>query len=210
VLTGRRSQASTPLVLSLILWVLCAAVVAPAAAHSYDEETYTYDVGLNGAAHAARSVGAPSTIVFFTDAVDVNQVSASLDYSYATNGLDGLDDLTARRAALGADPAGPGVSPTLSRLDVEGMDALYGTSGHGRPVSLTVNPISATHAETDVLQQLADLGGVGGTRATLYVDYPARLCGACGRSGAVASMARQVGISELTVVWPGGQTVIVP
>jgi hypothetical protein len=92
VLTGRRSQASTPLVLSLILWVLCAAVVAPAAAHSYDEETYTYDVGLNGAAHAARSVGAPSTIVFFTDAVDVNQVSASLDYSYATNGLGALDD----------------------------------------------------------------------------------------------------------------------
>lgn len=29
-------------------------------------------------------------------------------------------------------------------------------------------------------------------------------------SSAVASMSRQVGIEELTVVWPGGRTVIVP
>lgn len=124
--------------------------------------------------------------------------------------LDGLDDLAARRGALGAAPAGPGVSPTLSRLDVEGMGPLYGTSGHGRPVSLTVNPISRTHAETDVLQQLADVGGAGGGRATLYIDHPGGLCGACGRSGAVGSMARQVGISELSVIWPGGRTVIIP
>lgn len=128
----------------------------------------------------------------------------------AAKSLGGLDDLAARRAALGAPSAGPGVSPTLSRLDVDGMSSLYGTSGHGSAVSLRVNPISRTHAETDVLQQLANLGGANGARATMYIDYPAGLCGACGRSGAVLSMARQVGLSELRVVWPGGSTVLVP
>jgi filamentous hemagglutinin len=69
-------------------------------------------------------------------------------------------------------------------------------------LSLTVNPISATHAETDVLQQLADLGGAGGARATLYVDYPAGLCGACGRSGAdqkVASLNEAAQAGDLRV-----------
>ena len=32
---------------------------------------HTYDVGLNSAAHAARSAGAPSIIASFTDVVDV-------------------------------------------------------------------------------------------------------------------------------------------
>jgi hypothetical protein len=128
----------------------------------------------------------------------------------AAESLGGLDDLATRRAALGAPPAGPGVSPTLSRLDVDGLSSLYGTSGHGRAVSLRVNPISRTHAETDVLQQLADLGGANGARATMYIDYPGGLCGACGRSGAVLSMARQVGLKELRVVWPGGSTVLLP
>jgi hypothetical protein len=124
--------------------------------------------------------------------------------------LGGLDDLAARRAAPGASPAGPGVSPTLSRLDVDGMAPIYGTSGHVQTVTLRVNPISRTHAETDVLQQLSNLGGANGAKATIYIDHPGGLCGACGRSGAVRSMAGQVGISELTVVWPGGSTVIVP
>jgi len=47
---------------------------------------------------------------------------------YATTTLGGLDDLAARWAAMGAEAAGPGVSPTLSRLDVGGMDPLYGMS----------------------------------------------------------------------------------
>ena len=90
------------------------------------------------------------------------------------------------------------------------MTPLYGTSGHDQTVSLRVNPISRTHAETDVLQQLADLGGATGARATMYIDYPGGLCGACGRSGAVLSMARQVGLGELQVVWPGGSVVLRP
>ena len=123
--------------------------------------------------------------------------------------LDGMDDLTARRAAMGLGPPGPG-SPTLTRLDVDGQASLYGVSAHGRDVSLRVNPISRTYAETDVMQQLADAGGAGGRPATLYVDHPTGLCGACGRSGAVRSMAGQVGISDLTVVTPQVTSNIVP
>lgn len=128
----------------------------------------------------------------------------------ATKPLGGLDDLATRRAALGAPPAGPGVQPTLSRLDVDGMGPFYGTSAHGQPVTLRVNPISRTHAETDVMQQLANAGGANGAKATLYIDHPGGMCGACGRSGAVKSMARQAGVSEVTVVWPGGSMVIKP
>jgi RHS repeat-associated protein len=123
--------------------------------------------------------------------------------------LDGMDDLAARRAAMGLGPPGPG-SPTLTRLDVDGQASLYGVSAHGRDVTLRVNPISRTHAETDVMQQLADAGGAGGRPASLYVDHPTGLCGACGRSGAVRSMAGQVGISDLTVVTPQGTSNIVP
>jgi RHS repeat-associated protein len=125
-------------------------------------------------------------------------------------GADGLGDLASRRAKLGAPDAGPGVSPTLSRLDVDGMGSLYGVSGHGRDVTLRVNPISRSHAETDVLQQLSNLGGAKGTRGTMYIDYPGGLCGACGRSGAVKSMAGQVGLTELTIIWPGGKRVLRP
>jgi RHS repeat-associated protein len=121
----------------------------------------------------------------------------------------GLTDLAGRRAAENLPPAGP-KSPTLARLDVQGKAPIYGRSAHGRDVTLRVNPISRTHAETDVMQQVMDAGGAKGAKATLYVDHPDGMCGACGRSGAVRSMARQVGISELTVIWPGGSTVIVP
>jgi hypothetical protein len=187
----------------------------------------TFIVG--GTASAAASSG-PETRVRAFDTPTENSVAAissetagdvgclrpsqpqlAVGSCVATNTVvGGLDDLAARRAALGASPAGPGVSPTLSRLDVDGMAPIYGTSGHGQTVTLRVNPISRTHAETDVLQQLSNLGGANGAKATIYIDYPGGLCGACGRSGAVRSMAGQVGISELTVVWPGGSTVIVP
>ncbi len=63
----------------------------------------------------------------------------------------------------------------------------------------TVNPISRTHAEVDAFQQAA-AAGVSGTSGTLYVDRP--LCMACGQNGAVRSVARQIGITDLTVVTP--------
>lgn len=82
----------------------------------------------------------------------------------------------------------------------------YGISGHGQEIKLTVNPISRTHAETDAIQQAANRGVSGA--ATLYVDHPEGLCGACGRSGALRSIARQAGLTSLTVVSPSGVQVI--
>ena len=117
---------------------------------------------------------------------------------------DGLDDLASMRTDLGLPSPGP-KKPTLSRLDVEGQIPVYGISAHGQDVTLRVNPISRTHAETDVFQQVANRGGAGGADAVLYVDHPDGLCNPCGRYGAVRSMARQVGINNLTVVWPNGR-----
>ena len=87
----RKALLGASLVLAIALWVLC--VPAPSAAYAYDEQIRTYDVGLNSAAHATRSVDALSTIVFLTDALDVDQVSAFLDCSYATNAIDDLAEV---------------------------------------------------------------------------------------------------------------------
>ena len=106
----------------------------------------------------------------------------------------GLADLTNFRSELGL-ASGQG---TLARLDV-GDQSFYGINAHGQSIDLTVNPISMTHAEADAFQQAAN-AGISGDSATLYVDRP--LCIPCGEKGAVASMARQIGITNLTVVTP--------
>jgi hypothetical protein len=103
-------------------------------------------------------------------------------------------DLAQFRAELGI-PSGTG---TLARLDVNGQ-SFYGINAHGQDVDLAVNPISATHAETDAFQQASNAGVVAGD-ATMYVDRD--LCGACGDSGAVKSMGAQIGLDSLRVVTP--------
>ncbi len=188
-----------PVVLAVLASIVSLMSPAIAAAgHISDADGFAYDAlfdgGLSqdsglriGLARTADEVhaAAPAHPV---DGLAYDQLS-----SLVAPRLGGLDDLAQRRAAVGAAPAGPGSPPTLSRLDVDGLDSFYGTSGHGRDVNLTVNPISRTHTEADVLQQLARSGGANGSRATLYIDHPGGTCGACGRSGAVRSMARQRG-----------------
>jgi hypothetical protein len=78
----------------------------------------------------------------------------------------------------------------------------YGINAHGQPVTLEVNAISATHAETDAFQQAAN-AGVNGGAGQLFVD--SELCGACGANGAVASLARQLGLDSLEVITPSGR-----
>jgi hypothetical protein len=112
----------------------------------------------------------------------------------------GLQDLATVRSELGM-VQGEG---TLARLEIGGQ-RFYGINAHGQPVNLRVNPISATHAETDVLQQAAN-AGASSTRATLTVDRS--LCAGCGRSRAVKSMARQLGVQELEIVTPDGVVVV--
>lgn len=111
---------------------------------------------------------------------------------------NGLADLGTIRAELGLE-LGKG---TLSRLSI-GDQVFYGINAHGQDVSLVVNPISRTHAETDAFQQ-ALAAGVSGGSGVLTVDRP--LCDACGRNGAVRSMARQLGLDRLTVITPEGNT----
>jgi RHS repeat-associated protein len=113
----------------------------------------------------------------------------------------GLADLAALRKSLGLPPAGPGV-PTLGRLDIDGK-SFYGISAHGQPIDFEVNAITRTHAEADAFQQ-AKNAGVTAKTATWYVDYPGGLCKSCGQFGGLRSLARQLGLQEVTVVYPGG------
>ncbi|MGC4113772.1 MAG: deaminase [Myxococcales bacterium] len=112
------------------------------------------------------------------------------------------------RQELGLGPAGK-QGGTLTKL-VIGERSFWGKNAHGQRVTLRVNPISRTHAETDSFQQ-AHNAGVSGGRGVLYVDnpdYPLGMCPSCGDYGAVESMARQLGLESLTVVSPNASTVV--
>ncbi len=154
---------------------------------------------LDGAATAVPGIpgGAGAAIAAVRYGDDMVAAATS-----ATNGADGLADLAKFRSELGM-PDGNG---TLARLDVDGK-SFYGINAHDQNVSLTVNPISRTHAETDALQQAAN-SGVSAREATLFVDRP--LCDACGKYGAVRSMAGQLGLERITVITPSGTTVLEP
>jgi RHS repeat-associated protein len=114
----------------------------------------------------------------------------------------GLEQIAALRKDLNLMPVGTpqGEKTTLAKLEI-GNANWFGISGHGQEVTLSVNAISEGHAEADVFQQALN-SGVKGQEGTLYVDRP--LCKACGQNGAVKSMARQVGLTHLTVITPQG------
>jgi hypothetical protein len=124
-----------------------------------------------------------------------------------------LDDsfqlLTDYRQRLGLPLAGSeGDRSTVACLEIEGESFLGVNSSNNpvrRKITLTVNPISRTHAEADAFQQAFDLGYRGG-RARLIVDRD--LCRACGQNGGVKGMARQLGLDELEVVSPSGCQII--
>ena len=122
------------------------------------------------------------------------EIGSAIEDRLFGNPVDGLADLAKFRSQLGL-ATGQG---TLARLDMGGQ-SFYGINAHGQIIDLTVNPISMTHAQADAFQQAANAGMKGGS-ATLYVDRA--LCMACGQYGAVRSMARQLGITDLTIVAP--------
>ena len=99
-------------------------------------------------------------------------------------------------------PSGKGDVATLSKLEIGNANFL-GISAHGTEVSVTVNPISETHAEIDALNQAFE-AGIKADEAVLYVDNP--MCGACGTNGAVRRVAEQLGLRKLTVRTPAGTT----
>ena len=119
----------------------------------------------------------------------------------------GLDDIAKFREELGPIPGGGKPDGgVIAKLEI-GDQSFYGVNAHGQPVTLRVNAITSTHAEMDAFQQAANAGVKGGT-ARLYVD--SELCGACGQSGGVKSLARQLGVTKLEVVTPSGVVTVNP
>ena len=157
----------------------------------------------NGSAHAARC--AMSLAAFVIPGVTAGMLHGALALKGLAmaaapfgprGGARAFSKLAQLRAGLGV----PGGTGTFARLDIGGK-SFYGINAHGQRVTLRVNPISRSHAETDAFQQAYN-AGVSEKWGVLYVDRD--LCGACGRSAAVKSMARQIGLEELIIVTPSG------
>lgn len=114
-----------------------------------------------------------------------------------------MEQLAALRRDLNIPPAGTSEgneAATLSKL-VIGKSDWFGISAHGQEVTLRVNIISESHAETDAFQQAAN-SGFHGDSGVLYIDQD--MCQACGLRGATKSLAKQIGLKHLTVVMPSG------
>jgi RHS repeat-associated protein len=116
-----------------------------------------------------------------------------------------LTSLATFRSEVGLPATSTGNDTTIAKLRIGDTDFL-GISAHGQPLSVTVNPISGSHAEIDALNQ-AKQTGVSATHATIYVDKPP--CQACDDFNAIGSVARQIGIQTIEVIWPGGRYTMV-
>jgi hypothetical protein len=122
---------------------------------------------------------------------------------------DTFQELAEYRQMLGLPLAGSESDrAAVAKLEIGG-EAFFGVNSSSNPIrrqiTLTVNPISRTHAEADAFQQAFDLGYRGG-RARLIVDRD--LCRACGQNGGVKGMARQLDLEEIEIVSPSGCQVI--
>lgn len=118
-------------------------------------------------------------------------------------------DLGEYREQLGLPVAGSEDDrATIAKLEISNTE-FFGINSasnpNRRPITLTVNPISRTHAEADAFQQAFD-AGIRGGRARLIVDRD--LCRACGQNGGVKGMARQLDLEELEVISPSGRQMI--
>jgi len=92
---------------------------------------------------------------------------------------------------------------TIGKLKIGGNE-YYGINAHGKQQQVKsvfyLNAQTATHAESDVFLQAINAGETS-TTAVLITDR--RACRACGFCGGIRSMARQAGITDLTIVSPG-------
>jgi hypothetical protein len=123
---------------------------------------------------------------------------------------DIFQELAEYRHQLGLPPAGSdGDRATIAKIEIDGNSFFginSGSNPHPRKITMTVNPISRTHAEADAFQQMLDAGIKGG-KGRLIVDRD--LCRACGRNGGVRGMARQLDLEELEVISPSGSQIII-
>lgn len=118
---------------------------------------------------------------------------------------DIFQELAEYRQQIGLPIAGSETDrTTIAKLEISGSN-FFGVNSASNPsrraITLTVNPISRTHAEADAFQQAFDAGLRGG-QARLIVDRD--LCRACGQNGGVRGMARQLNLEELEVISPSG------
>jgi hypothetical protein len=123
--------------------------------------------------------------------------------------LSSFQELAEYRQQLGLPPAGSESDrATIAKLEIDGV-TFFGINSSSNPsrrqITLTVNPISRTHAEADAFQQAFDLGFRGG-RACLTVDRD--LCRACGQNGGVKGMAKQLNLAEIEIISPSGRQII--
>jgi hypothetical protein len=136
------------------------------------------------------------------------------DSSKAIVSTDRFAELAQRRQALGLPPAGAADdAATLSRLEINGQsfDGINsGLQNPKTPITLErVNAQTKTHAEAEAVQKAIN-GGMKGTvkQAEMWVDRDP--CAACGESGGLRSLARNLGVDELVVHSPSGSQTFTP
>jgi MafB19-like deaminase len=114
---------------------------------------------------------------------------------------EAFDDLANFRSTVVLFPRTSEADPTVGRLDIGGR-TFYGTSRHGRRLTIKVNATTRDHAEADVFQQALD-EGVTAPTAQLYVDRG--LCDSCGVKGGLGTLMRATGVKYLVVYTPDGR-----
>lgn len=124
------------------------------------------------------------------------------------NYTNDFEDLAAYRREQGMPVSGGKEDNcTAAKLKI-GDNEYYGKNGHGKQDEVisefNVNPQTATHAEGDVFYQ-AKNAGENSTSAVLITDR--RACKACGFNGGIRSMAKKMGITDLTIISPGREPI---
>ena len=114
-----------------------------------------------------------------------------------------FEDLARYRKSQGMPVAGSAEDKHTAGKLIIGENEYYGRNGHGQQEAVknafSVNAQTATHAEGQAFYN-AYSDKAQGTSATLITDREA--CGSCGYSGGIRSMAKQMGITDLTIVSP--------
>ena len=127
---------------------------------------------------------------------------------------DRFAQLAERRKALGLPPAGDAQdAATLSRLEINGksFDGINsGLQDPKTPITLErVNAQTKTHAEAEAVQKAINSGMKGtSSQAEMWIDRDP--CAACGESGGLRSLARNLGVDELVVHSPSGTQTFTP
>jgi len=127
---------------------------------------------------------------------------------------DPFDALAERRTLKNLPRAGTeGDDATLSRLEINGKtyDGINrGFQDPRTPMSLDrVNAQTVTHAEADAVQQAVN-DGMKGTAKTAEMWVDRDPCKSCGPYGGLRSLARNLGVNQLTVHSPSGTQIFTP